>query len=92
MSDEEKVDNEIGIQKVHLKQYGHMQNVEFHKSSHKLEQEKIIGPIDPNKKQSSLLVAIRCRPLLKNEIKANCYEIVRIMDKKVYFYIIYYSK
>lgn len=38
---------------------------------------------EPVKKQSSLHVAIRCRPLLKHEIKANHYEILRIMDKKV---------
>jgi len=42
---------------------------------------------EPVKKQSSLHVAIRCRPLLKHEIKANLYEILRIMDKKVYYTI-----
>lgn len=43
---------------------------------------------DQCKKQSSLHVAIRCRPLLKHEIKANYYEILRIMDRKVSKFII----
>lgn len=36
-----------------------------------------------SKKQASLYVVIRSRPLLKHEIKANLYEILRIIDQKV---------
>ena len=50
----------------------------------------IVG--DQDTKSSSLLVcfnallfqvAVRCRPLLKSEVRANIYEIVRVVDKKV---------
>jgi len=52
--------------------------------------EEVLQPTDPQRnqlepvKQSSLYVAIRSRPLLKHEVKAGLYEILRIMDKKVY--------
>jgi hypothetical protein len=52
-------------------------------------QEEHPPPTDPQRnppepvKQASLYVAIRSRPLLKHEVKAGLYEILRIMDKKV---------
>ena len=48
-----------------------------------MQQSELQRNIQDTKKQASLHVAIRCRPLLKHEIKNNQYEILRIMDKKV---------
>ena len=57
-------------------------------SDHPPSEEPDLPNPHPNKKQASLYVAIRCRPLLKHEVKAKLYEIIRIMDKKVNFYLI----
>ncbi len=88
MFDEEKDEQSsaVGSTKLpHIKPYlGHSQAPENHKSSQALDPPKIYSVQEPSKKQSSLLVAIRCRPLLKHELKANMYEIIRIMDKKVF--------
>ena len=83
MSDEEK-DDSIPNAKPSSKQlFTRLPPLDNPKSLLSSDPSKIYTIQDPSKKQSSLHVAIRCRPLLKHENKANFYEIVRVMDKKV---------
>lgn len=69
----------------------HHQGVKNTRFSQSLDIRKVTVAQEGSRGQAKLMVAVRCRPLLKHELKANLYEIVRIMDKKVNNHITFHS-
>jgi len=62
----------------------HCQGPKNTKFTQSLDARKVTMAQEGSRSQVKLMVTVRCRPLLKHELKANLYEIVRIMDKKVF--------